>query len=758
MTTNPLSNAVADSQARTFGLGMTLGRSFCRALLTALLLLAVAPALPGQTVLYQTGFEAPGFVTGNLAGQGGWASSVSASQNAARVIAAAGGQEVQISGPSVALCAPSYYDATFYRSLGNYNPVASGTPIVDVSADLWQQQGPTTSRSSWQFAFLILSDQNGTAYGCIGIDQYGAVFGQNWAATNQVVGDGSSATNGFHTVKMELNFAARTITCFKDGFTIGTMSFNTTSSNQLGSVSLVLQGGSPIDSSLFVDNLSVTAGSTVSTSSCELQITGAGPWSNTDNGAPGPPQVGNVYELYVTFNVRGQPTNAFRIKWTMANVTNYFDNINVGPGTGYVWYFTWWVSLDDPIPWSVTLDPDNVTGNTNLVSNTASGTFTPVPPTNAVELYSSRMMHGWESNSLSFQPGSGTIGSLEIFFGVPTTHGAQQAFSVTPPANAQSLVTAPYGLPLFEIARTNVPAGTFQDQDSFVVQLSNMRVNPTLLRAATWAEMTSLGTNWTQWLAPDPVCESTNAEVLAFVQQSLPNNYQSVLTPYDTARALHLAVMKKLTYQSPPFHGDAVGVLQDGVADCGGFSSLLTACLRAVGIPARTMCGFWQGTGQGQWHVRVEFHLPGADWLVADPTTGNADDPTGTYAYDFAYVPDAIYYLAVDVGNSHLLLGGDWGGIQVPNWWWSGGATYNSGGAVSYLQPNGVLATTNSTPGTLALCLSDTPAAGSIVLQTSTNLTAWSPVATNAANGNAINYSFPNTNAPRRFYRVQVIP
>jgi len=492
----------------------------------------------------------------------------------------------------------------------------------------------------------------------------------------------------------------------------------------------------------------------VAQAACDLQIASAGPC--LADSASGIPHVGDAYGLKITLNVKGTPTQPFRIKWTIASVTNYFSNINVGAGNGYWWYFVWWVNLDDPIPWSVTLDPDGVSGDTNLVNNTASGTFTPVPPSTAVELYSSRMMHGSQICTLNFQAGSGTIHNLWVLFGVPTSHGAQQALSVTAPLNAQTVVTAPYGLPIFEVGRTNVPAATFQDTNAFVVQVSNMRVNPTLLRTGTWSNMNSLTANWTQWLAPDPTCQSTNSAITSFVQQSLPANYLTTLTPYDTARTLHRAVMRKLTYQSPPPHGDAVNVLQDGMADCGGFSSLLTACLRSVGIPARSICGFWQGNSA--WHVRVEFHLPGVEWLVADPTLGQGADPTGTYAYEFGYVPDANQYLAVDVGASHLLLNNNFGGIQVPNWWWTGGATFNSYAGVSYLQPNGIVCWTNAAKGSTSFYLKDVPTEGSVVVQSSTNFVAWSPVATNSANGSMIYYSFPNTNGPRRFYRAKVIP
>jgi transglutaminase-like putative cysteine protease len=488
--------------------------------------------------------------------------------------------------------------------------------------------------------------------------------------------------------------------------------------------------------------------------SCNLQITSAGPC--LPDSSPGTPYVGEAYALKITVKVVGTPSSPFRIKWTIANVTYYFDDINIGPGNGYWWYFVWWVDLDDSIPWTVTLDPDGVSGNTNLVGNFASGTFTPIPPTNAVELYSPRMMHGYEYYTLVFRTGSGNLNNLWVVFGVPTTHGAQSAISVTSPTNGQTIITPPCSVPVFVISRTNVPAATFQDTNYFTVRLSNIRDNPTILRTNTWADMAALGANWTQWIAPDQMCQSTNPVIAEFVQESLPTNYQAVLTPYDAARTLHRAVMKALTYESPPPALDAVDVLEDGYADCGGFAHLLVACLRNVGIPARMISGFWEG--DTQWHCRVEFHLPDVDWLLADPTEGNAADPTGTYAYYFGYVPDANQYLAVDTGDAHILPYNNFTFLQVPNWWWTGGGTYESYNAVSYLQPNGVLQTTNSPNGSFQFYLSDVPTEGSVILQASSNLINWSAVATNLTGGTNLIYSFPDTNGIRQFYRAGVTP
>jgi hypothetical protein len=404
---------------------------------------------------------------------------------------------------------------------------------------------------------------------------------------------------------------------------------------------------------------------------CNLQIVSAGPC--LADGTAGNPSVGDQYAIKLVLNIKGTPSQPFNIVFTMANVS-YTNSVTVGAGNGYSWRFNWALDLDDAIPWSIKLDPAGVSGNTNP-TNTVSGTLTPTPPITATDLFDPLVWDGNESYILTFVPG-GTLSTLYVVFGVPTTHGAQTVISVNGPADAELIETPPYNLPIFQTAWSNVAATTFSDTNNFVVQLSRTRVNPTILRTNTWADMRTLSTNWTVWLAPDARCESTNPLITSFVQASLPTNYLATMTPYDTARSLHQTVMKTLTYQEPPPAIDAVGVLQDGIADCGGYSALLVACLRNVGIPARCISGFRQGEEIP--HVRVEFHLPGTEWIVADPTDGNTNDPTGTFAYDFGITSDGNRYVAVDAGDAHELPYNTFEFIQIPNYYSTGSATFGS--------------------------------------------------------------------------------
>jgi hypothetical protein len=733
-------------------------------LLLAFFGLAGSRASAGVTTLYDTGFCFPSFSNAGLVGQDEWVSGVNNSSNAAQVVTCPAGLMVELFGPYVASNSPAFYTSDFTRTLSNYNPVSAGNPIISVRAEVNMSLGPAAGAASYMFGFIVLNDQNGTPFETIGIDKNGAVFGQNFNTPNQVVSAPNSGTNAFHILRADLNFSTRQVTFYMDNAVMGSMPFNPSSSTLLGSVGLILQSSNPVDSNFFVDDLTVTAASAeVSGGACSLQITRAGPCLS--NGTYGTPAVGDIYGLRVDFSDSGTPSQPFRIKYTLGNVVWYMGyQSGITTGSDWWYYFTWWENLDGPLPWSITLDPDGVSGSTNLANMTASGTFTPTPPTVPLQLYNSVIMAGTEQASYSFQPGSGTISYLHILFGSPTSHGGQQILSLTGPTNAANIVTPPYNVPVFSANWTNVPAGLLQPSVSFIAQLSSMRVNPALLRTNTWAQMSALPASILAWLAPDQNCQSTSPAISNFVSLYLPANYKTTMTPYDTARALQLAVERNLVYLEPPPYGDATNSLQAGVADCGGFASLYAAALRCAGIPARRIGGFWQcDTWQNylNWHIRTESYFPNTGWVITDSCEGNRADPTGTYSWDFCFAPDANFFCAMDVGDQHMLPYFNFSDLQVTAWWWGGGATYQSNSDNAYLEPICKFAPLSVTGGSCNLSITNLPVDGTISLLASTNLIAWSTVATtNAANitGSSLQYSFPSTAGPRRFFRTTQIP
>jgi len=724
--------------------------------------LAAGRVPAAETILFQPGVDFPSpYYQAALVGQDGWESGLNYSSNAAQIVSYAAGQALEIFGPFVASGGPNFYDSDFAHPLTHYDPVAAGTPIVTVSADLWMNLGPTASQSSWLFGFLVLNDENGNAYETIGIDKNGVVFGQNFASPNQVMTAPNTGTNNFHVLRADLNFTSRQVIFYMDGTAFGSMPFYPSSGSLLGSVALVLQGSNPIDSILLVDNLSVTAGTAIPAGACSLQITSAQPC--LAGGVSGTPNVGDLYGLKVVFNDVGTPYQPFRIKFTIGNVTWYSSYLtSITTGNGWWYGFDWSVNLDGSIPWTITLDPDGVSGSTNRAAMTASGTLTPTPPSVPLQLYNTVTVGGTEESIASYVPGSGTISDLWIVFGCPTSHGAQNVLSVTPPTNSSCIVTAPYNLSVNVVARTNVPAGVFQQSESFTAQLSSMKVNPAMLRTNTWAQLSALPTNITQWLAPDAMCQSTSPAISNFVKLYLPANYKTTMTPYDTACALHNAVMRSLIYLEPPPYDDATNSLQAGLADCGGYAALLTAAMRNAGIPARRISGFWEGDSwqnNPQWHVRTEYYLPNTGWLITDACVGNECDPTGTFSWDFSFVPDANEYFAMDVGDSHVLPYYNFPELQVPNSWWYCCASYVSYDSLAYLQPLCGVSVSNAPGKVVNVSVTNVPYEGTVFLQESTNLTTWTTAATNSSpSGTTLKYTFPATNRPGMFFRTCQIP
>ncbi|HXC35043.1 MAG TPA: transglutaminase-like domain-containing protein [Candidatus Acidoferrales bacterium] len=603
-------------------------------LLAVFLGLSAGRGLAGVTTLYDSGFCFPTFSNAALVGQQGWENAEGYSGNAAQVVTCPVGLMVELFGPYAQAGGPNFYNSEFIQPLSNYDPVSAGTPIISVRAEARMNLGPTAGAANWLFGFLVLNDQNGTPYETIGIDKNGVVFGQNFNSPNQVVTATNSGTNGFHILRADLNFSTRQVTFYMDNNSMGSMPFNPSSSTQVGSVALVLQGSNLIDSNFFVDDVAVTAATAeIPGGACSMQIIKSGPCLG--NGTYGIPNVGDLYGIRADFSVTGTP-QPFRVRFTLGNVV-WYTSYQSGITTGGDWwnYFDWWVNLDGPLPWSITLDPDGVSGSTNLANMTVSGTYTPTPPSVPLDLYNPVTYAGIEQENISFQPGSGTIPYLHVIFGSPTSHGGQQILSVNGPANAVSMITAPYGTPVFAVNYSNVPAGLFQPEVSFVARASSMRVNPGLLETNTWAGMSALPTNITQWLAPDQICQSTSPAISNFVSLYLPANYKTTMTPYDTARALQLAVERSLIYLEPPPFFDATNSLQAGVADCGGFASLFTAALRCAGIPARRIGGFWQSDtwqNYNNWHVRTESYFPNTGWVITDACEGNRADPTGVFS------------------------------------------------------------------------------------------------------------------------------
>ncbi|MCJ7795316.1 MAG: hypothetical protein MUQ56_00860, partial [Thermoleophilia bacterium] len=93
---------------------------------------------------------------------------------------------------------------------------------------------------------------------------------------------------------------------------------------------------------------------------CDIQVTSA-----EVVGADGTtlPRVGETYVIRVEYVVHGTPSANFRIHFSLANTEGDYTDIQGADGGSYYWVWGVNCDLDGPIPWSVTVDPENLSGD-----------------------------------------------------------------------------------------------------------------------------------------------------------------------------------------------------------------------------------------------------------------------------------------------------------------------------------------------------------------------------------------------------------
>lgn len=135
--------------------------------------------------------------------------------------------------------------------------------------------------------------------------------------------------------------------------------------------------------------------------------------------------------------------------------------------------------------------------------------------------------------------------------------------------------------------------------------------------------------------------------------------------------------------------------------DCGGFSQLFAAAMRANGIPARCLYGRWAESANAdaklgtvayfQWHAIAEFYANGVGWVPVDVSSAIVHEKPGTPTRHFGNQPGTFLTQHVDanlkVDTVHFGVA-DLQNLQRPSWWVRGmgkldGATQAEGWKVT---------------------------------------------------------------------------
>jgi transglutaminase-like putative cysteine protease len=389
-------------------------------------------------------------------------------------------------------------------------------------------------------------------------------------------------------------------------------------------------------------------------------------------GAHAVPRVGDNYAFRMEFDV-ATATPQMEIDFTLANLVQKTTFPAVGPGH-YVWgapddYGDFGpMSLDGFINFTAVIGVNSeINGNPPTTNNgrIMLAGFTPTAPASEVEYFDQRELTGYNYATIRTTPGA------ELLYMAAGTTGADGQSTISNTlttcdsngcnSNHATVSDAnPNKYPVF-IYDGQARGNTITFAEDFDITVSNQRVDMDKLRAITWDDYANDVANnavHAYYTQPESVVQSTDPQIVAFVNSILGVNYKFWYTPYDAARKLFAAVVARSTYVLPPGPGEvdqraqsAVDMLNHPKGDCGSFSMLVTAVFRALGLPARTTAGAWIGDGIG--HAWTELYIPGAnEWIIADGSGAKFLDPTANYVYLFGAAVDRNQRMTQSRGNT----------------------------------------------------------------------------------------------------------
>lgn len=148
-----------------------------------------------------------------------------------------------------------------------------------------------------------------------------------------------------------------------------------------------------------------------------------------------------------------------------------------------------------------------------------------------------------------------------------------------------------------------------------------IRVEPRLPSLEAYRELTmaeyALSAEQKTWLRATDHLRVLDAQI----QTLMRNELAPQTLVMKTIAAAYRYVLHHLRYGNP-MRGlyDSQTALTHIAVDCGGFDSLLVTLLRASGIPARLVAGYWAGYAKNGMHAWAECVLPNNEWLPLDPS------------------------------------------------------------------------------------------------------------------------------------------
>ncbi len=343
------------------------------------------------------------------------------------------------------------------------------------------------------------------------------------------------------------------------------------------------------------------------------------------------------YGIAAIVEVKGNASQPYKIRFEMADRVSETTCEDLTPGT-YSYFKSFPMPTDGPIRARIVVDSEHRSGDESPEDNRREITFVPKPPAEAIQYYDAKHHAAHQSVRVTWSNARPT--DLDLYIPVPTDGLSQRVVPTAIHESAKLEIAEPHAQPVFHI-KLPVTEDSAIFERTFNVEARSVRSNRTLVDAAPWADAAALSDEARAYLASENTIPVDHDSIAKFVTAVVPRDFRSKLSPAQAARKIFIAVAKTLSYvkgeESCP---NAIAALESGRANCQGMSELFVASCRKIGIPARTVSGWWKQQGVVGMHTWTEIYLENVGWLPEDVTSCNSMKPTGDTAYYFGLIPD----------------------------------------------------------------------------------------------------------------------
>ena len=279
--------------------------------------------------------------------------------------------------------------------------------------------------------------------------------------------------------------------------------------------------------------------------------------THTINGTVQPytPKIGEQYQVTLEYNLSKTASAPYFVRLEMANKHHNIRVTDISPGFHRI-TTQFSLPLDGPINIEarVPCDANNVQddrstaaivqvyGNSkdNSSIQVVRGTFTPVPPDQAIEYYAPKTIEGTQTAT--------NIERIVTMAGCLLSASWQKVLQddchISYAGGQKSLI--PYQVenasryPVFFWDCHNLPPSPIVMRHHFKAELSSVRVNAERLRSVSWSDMDAArqSPEFSFYSKSEKVIESSDPAIAAFVDNAVGCSYRARMTPYDAARLM----------------------------------------------------------------------------------------------------------------------------------------------------------------------------------------------------------------------------